>query len=73
MQHQLCNIETFNGLGTQCTSFGSCFLVKMCLMKVSCTSSCFTRNCHRRFTGSAEAWLVLQQTQRPLHINTNAH
>lgn len=43
-----------------CTWFGSRFLVKMYLMNVSCTSSCFTRNCQSRFTGNAEGWPVLK-------------
>ena len=59
-------------LWTRCTSFGSRFLVKMFLMKVSCTSSCLTRNCHRRFTGSAEGWQVLKPKKQFLHFNANA-
>lgn len=38
------------------------FLVKIFLIKVSCTSSCFTKKCHKRLTGSAEWWLDLKGT-----------
>lgn len=66
-------MQWLSAVQTLCTSFGSRFLVKMFLMKVSCTSSCLTRNCHKRFTGRAEWWLVLETVGNLMHIHFDTH